>query len=42
MIFQTVIKKQEKQTVEGLTNGTYIYNAFENDENIEKGKVELK
>ena len=42
MIFQNVIKKQEKQTVEGLTNGTYIYNAFENDENIEKGKVELK
>ena len=42
MIFQSVIKKQEKQTVEGLTKGTYIYNAFENDENIEKGKVELK
>lgn len=42
MIFQAVIKKQEKQTVEGLTKGTYIYNAFENDENIEKGKVELK
>jgi hypothetical protein len=42
MIFQAVIKKQQKQTVEGLTKGTYIYNAFENDENIEKGKVELK
>lgn len=42
MVFQTVIKKQEKQTVEGLTKGTYIYNAFENDETIEKGKVELK
>ena len=42
MIFQSVIKKQEKQTVEGLTKGTYIYNAFENDETIDKGKVELK
>jgi hypothetical protein len=42
MIFQSVIRKQEKQTVDGLTKGTYIYNAFENDENIEKGKVELK
>lgn len=42
MIFQTVIKKNEKQTVEGLTKGTYLYNAFLNDENIEKGKVELK
>ena len=42
MIFQGVIKKEEKQTVEGLTKGTYIYNAFENDETIEKGKVEIK
>jgi len=42
MLFQAVIKKGEKQTVEGLTKGTYIYNAFENDENIDKGKVELK
>ena len=42
MLFQAVIKKGEKQTVEGLTKGTYIYNSFENDENIEKGKVELK
>jgi hypothetical protein len=42
MIFQTVVKKNEKQTVEGLTKGTYLYNAFLNDENIEKGKIEIK
>ena len=42
MIYQTIIKKNEKQTIEGLTKGTYLYNAFLNDENIEGGKVELK
>ena len=42
MIFQSVIKKNEKKTVEGLTKGTYFYNAFENDESLEEGKVEIK
>ena len=42
MVFQAIVKKQEKHTVEGLPKGTYIYNAFENDETIDKGKVELK
>ena len=42
MIFQAILKKEEKHTVAGLPKGTYIYNAFENDETIDKGKVELK
>lgn len=42
LIYQTVIKKNEKRQVEGLDKGTYLYNAFQNDENLEGGKVELK
>ena len=42
LIYQTVIKKNEKQQVQGLIKGTYLYNAFLNDENLEGGKVELK
>ena len=42
LIYQAIIKKNEKQLVEGLTKGTYLYNAFQNDENLEGGKVELR
>jgi hypothetical protein len=42
LVYQAVIKKNEKQTIEGLNKGTYMYNAFLNDENLEGGKVELK
>ena len=42
LLYQTVIRKNEKQLIEGLTKGTYLYNAFLNDENLEGGKVELK
>ena len=42
MIYQSVIKKNEKQQVQGLDKGTYIYNAFQNDENLEGGKVDIK
>lgn len=42
MIYQAIIKQNEKQTIEGLTKGTYLYNAFLNDESIEGGKVVLK
>lgn len=42
LLYQAVIGKNEKQQVQGLTKGTYLYNAFLNDENLEGGKVELK
>src|SRR5829696_3821266 len=42
LIYQAVIKKDEKKTIEGLTKGTYLYNAFQDDENLKGGKVELK
>lgn len=42
LVYQTIIKKNEKQQIEGLNKGTYLYNAFQNDENLEGGKVELK
>jgi len=42
MIYQSVIKKNEKQQIQGLNKGTYIYNAFKDDQNLEGGKVEVK
>jgi hypothetical protein len=42
LIYQTTIRKNEKKTADGLTKGTYLYNAFQNDENIKGGKVILK
>ena len=42
LIYQSIIRKNEKQQIEGLPKGTYLYNAFLNDENMEGGKVELK
>ena len=42
LIYQSIIHKNEKQKVEGLTKGTYLYNAFKADENLEGGKVTLK
>lgn len=42
LLYQAQISKNEKQQVQGLTKGTYLYNAFLNDENLEEGKVELK
>ena len=42
LIYQTTLKKNDKQTVDGLTKGTYSYNAFQDDESIKGGKVILK
>jgi hypothetical protein len=42
LIYQTIIERKARQTVDGLTKGTYIYNAFQKDENLEGGKVILK
>jgi hypothetical protein len=42
LVFQTMLKKNDKQVIEGLTRGTYSYNAFQNDESIKDGQVILK
>lgn len=42
LVYQSIIKKNEKQTIGGLNIGTYIYNAFQNDENLEGGQVTVK
>lgn len=42
LIYQSIINKNQKQKVEGLTKGTYLYNAFKADENLEGGKITLK
>lgn len=42
LIYQSTINKNEKQKIEGLTKGTYLYNAFQADENLKGGKIVLK
>ena len=42
LLYQSTIKQHESKTIEGLTKGTYLYTAFQNDESIEEGKVTLK
>ncbi len=42
LVYQTPLKKDDTFTVDGLQQGTYTYNAFKNDENIEGGNIILK
>ncbi|HVF80523.1 MAG TPA: T9SS type A sorting domain-containing protein [Flavisolibacter sp.] len=42
LIYQTTLKKHDKKIIEGLTKGTYLYDAFQNDESIKGGKIILK
>lgn len=42
LIYQTKIAQNEKQTIEGLEKGTYLYHAFENDKNLKGGKIILQ
>ena len=42
LIYQSIVYKDQKQKVEGLTKGTYLYNAFHADVNVEGGKITLK
>ena len=42
LVHQSVINKGEKHLVQGLDKGTYLYNAFKNDENLKGGKITLK
>ena len=42
LIYQSTINNNEKQKIQGLSKGTYLYNAFRADENLEEGKVILK
>lgn len=42
LIYQTVLKENEKKLVSKLTKGTYMYNVFVHDESIEEGKLIVK
>lgn len=42
MVYQVTLKRHESKTVDGLSKGTYLYSAFQNDESIEEGKVTLR
>ena len=42
LVYQTLLKQNDKLMVEGLVKGTYYYSAFKNDKNIKDGNVVLK
>lgn len=42
LVYQSRLSKHEAQIIEGLTNGTYTYHAFQNDEKLKGGKVDIK
>lgn len=42
LVYQTNLKQAEEQVVTGLTKGTYLYNAFDNDKIIDGGKIIIR
>ncbi len=42
LVYQTSLKQAEEQVVAGLTKGTYLYNAFDNDKVIDGGKIIIR
>lgn len=42
LVYQSRLKQHEQQTIEGLQPGTYTYHAFDADEKLKGGKVDLK
>lgn len=42
LVYQTVLKNNERKSIENLRKGTYLYDVFENDESIEEGKIIVK
>jgi hypothetical protein len=42
MIHQSVLANKQKQTVNNLKKGVYMYDAFRNDLSIEHGKIIVK
>lgn len=42
LVYQTLLKNNEKKKIENLDKGTYLYTAFENDQSIEDGKLIIK
>lgn len=42
LVYQTVLNKNERKTIENLAKGMYTYDVFEKDESIEEGKIIIK
>ena len=42
MVYQAVMKKKDKKTIDNLQKGTYMYTVFANDESIDEGKLIIK
>ena len=42
MVYQAVLKKKDKKTIDKLQKGTYMYTVFADDESIEEGKLVIK
>jgi len=42
MVYQAILKKKERKTIQHLQKGTYMYTVFANDESIEEGKLIIK
>lgn len=41
LIYQSSLKQAEEQIITGFAKGTYIYSVFNNDTNIDGGKINI-
>ena len=42
LLHQLILKDKEKQTIHNLKKGTYVYDAFLNDEGIDHGSIVVR
>lgn len=42
LLHQVILKDKQKQTIHNLRKGTYVYDAFLNDEGVEHGSIIVK
>jgi hypothetical protein len=42
MMYQSMLKKNEKKKIDSLEKGTYTYIIFDRDESVEEGKLIIK
>lgn len=42
LLHQVILKEKEKQTIHNLKKGTYVYDAFLNDEGVDHGSISVR
>jgi hypothetical protein len=42
LIHQAVLKNKERQTIQNLTRGMYMYDVFKDDMSVDHGKLEVR